>query len=151
LVDFEGAVIGDLRTGFYYGSYGYTLFPYPHWRSILLPVMTPLPPIEAFIYAVFVYQGIWIAWTALGIIYVMMPLVIWAYRTIGRPASRLAQVQQEKEEKIGVLTGMLAFLSILLSVMTLGIETNLSYYGFMPFLAALGLSSILVGVLIQNC
>jgi len=46
---------------------------------------------------------------------------------------------------------MLAFLSILFSVATLSIDTNLHLYGFMPFLVALGLSSLLVGVLIQNC
>jgi hypothetical protein len=151
LVDVGGAVLGDLRTGFYYGNYGNTLFPYPHNKGFLLPVITPVPPIEAFIYTVFVYQGIWIAWTALGVIYIMMPLAIWAYRTVRRPTSMPAQVHQEKEEKIGVLTGMLAFLSILFSVVTLSIDTNLHLYGFMPFLVALGLSSLLVGVLIQNC
>ena len=151
LVDVGGTVLGDLRTGFYYGNYGNTLFPYPHNRGFLLPVITPVPPIEAFIYAVFVYQGIWIAWTALGIIYIMMPLAIWAYRALKRPTPGLAQVKQEKEEKIGVLTGVLAFLSILFSVATLSIDTNLHLYGFMPFLVALGLSSLLVGVLIQNC
>ena len=151
LVDVGGAVLGDLRTGFYYGNYGNTLFPYPHNEGFLLPVITPVPPIEAFIYAVFVYQGIWIAWTVLGIIYIMAPLGIRAYRALRGPASELAQVNQEKEEKIGALTGMLAFLSILFSVATLSIDTNLHLYGFMPFLVALGLSSLLVGVLIQNC
>ncbi len=151
LVDVGSAILGDLRTGFWYDNIGHTLFPYPHTAGGLLPVITPVPPIEVFVYVAFVYQGIWIAWTALGIIYIVAPLFIWAYRTLRKPAAGAAQAQQEKEEKTGILTGMLVFLSILLSIGTFAITNNLHSYGFMPFLAAVGLSAVLVGILTQNC
>lgn len=151
LVDVGDAIFGDLRTGFYYGNMGHTLFPFPHTNSLLLPAITPVPPIEVIIYVAFVYQGIWIAWTVLAVIYIMMPFIIRIYRVLRRPMSLTPQVQQEGEERIGVLTGLFAFLSILLSVGSFAISTNLHFYGFAPFLVTLGLSSLLVGVLFQNC
>lgn len=150
LVDIGHIILGDLRTGFYYGNYGYVLFPFPSNPSFLLPVITPVPLIEAIIYTIFIYQGIWIAWSLLGILYIMMPLLLRLYRIRKGTAAAPRLEEKEKRTRLGIITGMLAFLSIVFSVGTFSIENNLHSYGPMPFLVAIGISALLVGVMFQD-
>lgn len=151
MVDAGRAVMGDFTNGFYFGTSGYGLFPVPYrlppgWPS--LQVITPLHPIEVFIYVVFIGQGIWIAWMSLSIIYIMMPLALWVYTTKGRPNSKTTQVQSERGEKVGVFTGIIAVLSVLLSVTTFSFSFNLENYGPLPLIVILGLSTVIIGFLL---
>jgi hypothetical protein len=69
---------GNIFEGFYFPYPGRILFPIPFdlgWfgHYIVSPVLVPLNPVEFFIYLVFIYQGVWIFWMAIGILYVMLP------------------------------------------------------------------------------
>ena len=150
LVDIGHVILGNLRTGFYYGNFGYVLFPFPSNPSILLPVITPVPLVEAIIHTIFIYQGIWIAWASLGILYIIMPLLLRGYRVVRGTTVVLGLEEGEKKARMGIITGILALLSIVFSLGTFSIENNLRSYGPMPFLATIVISAILVGVMFMD-
>ena len=150
LVHAGSYVSENLDFGFFFGTSGYGLFPFPYhlphgWAALM--VITPLDPIEVFIYVVFIGQGIWIAWMSLGIIYIMMPLALWVYTTKGRPNTETTQIQSEGVKKVGVLTGIIALFSVLLSVTTFSAYHNLGNYGLPPLILVLGLSTVIIGFL----
>ncbi len=149
---FAGRAVGsDIMNGIYFGTPGYSLFPFPYslpsgW--VIAQILVPLPPIQVFIYVVFTGQGIWIAWMSLGIIYIMMPLALWVYKTKGRLDSKTSQVQSESGKKVGVLTGIVALFPVLFSVATFSIYYNLVNYGLLPLIVVLGLSTVIIGFIL---
>ena len=68
---------GDIFTGFYWRSGGWSLFPIPFnpswfgWGTAT--VFVPLTILELLVYLVFVGHGIWILWEILGIVYIIYP------------------------------------------------------------------------------
>ncbi|RDE12186.1 MAG: hypothetical protein C4K47_08690 [Candidatus Thorarchaeota archaeon] len=83
LIDFAGMVIlaqwvmGNLTDGFFWGgSPGSMLFPIPIRVYSFLPVLTPLSPIDSFVYVVFIWNDIWIAWTAVAVLYIVYPALL---------------------------------------------------------------------------
>ena len=142
-------IVGHPGTGYHYTNIGHHLFPFPSTDSVLLPAFTPVPPVEAFVYTIFIYQGLWIAWASLGIAYILLPFSFWVYRAL-RKSIKHAQEHQKQEERVGVTTGMLAFLSIYLSIGTFSISSTLYIHGPIPFLIVVALSVIIVGLLIQS-
>jgi hypothetical protein len=70
--------------GYYWGSRGLTLFPFPYFPqpppTDIIVVVTPLTPIEVYIYTAF-YPNIalrvmWsVLWLAIGITYIIWPLL----------------------------------------------------------------------------
>ncbi len=150
MVQAGGAVGGNYTSELYFGTPGYSLFPFPYSLpsgSGIEQVLVPLPPIQVFIYVVFIGQGVWIAWMSLGIIYIMMPLVRWVYNTKYRPNTKSTHIQPERGEKVGVLTGIIALFPVLFSVATFSIPYNLVNYGLLPLIVVLGLSTVIIGFL----
>ncbi|MGY5865081.1 MAG: hypothetical protein RTV41_10795 [Candidatus Thorarchaeota archaeon] len=145
------AVGGNYTSELYFGTPGYSLFPFPYSLpsgSPIEQVLVPLPPIQVFIYVVFVGQGVWIAWMSLGIIYIMMPLVRWVYNTKYRPNTKSTYIQPERGEKVGVLTGIIALFPVLFSVATFSLYYNLVNYGPLSLMVVLGLSTMIIGFLV---
>jgi hypothetical protein len=144
LVDAGSGIFLDSVNGVYSGGIAVWLFPIPSVGLRMVPAYVPLTQIDVIIYLVFINQGIWIAWMLPSIIYIIMPLPLWAYRTFARPISRPVEIQHEKEEKVGILTSAIAIFSILLSVATFSFELNLGHYGPIPLVLVLGISVTLV-------
>ena len=148
IVNAGSDVFLNTHNGVYSASLNTRLFPIPSIDFGFLPAYRALPQIDVFIYIVFINQGIWIVWMLLGIIYIIMPLMVWAYRTLKRPISKSPQTLNKNEEKVGVLTGSIAVFSIALSVVTFG--DNLMYYGPVPLVVVLGLSVALLGFILYE-
>ncbi len=141
MVDVGSHVYGTVTQGFYFTYLGYELFPIPYQGVIVFPVIVELDLLRSFIFYTFIGQGMWIVWTSLGIIYILMPFALWAYNTKKEQNSEIKQVRSNKDERIGVITGIMAVLSIYLSVETFW--TNLGNYGLLPLVAILGLSIVI--------
>ncbi|KXH72011.1 MAG: hypothetical protein AM326_11340 [Candidatus Thorarchaeota archaeon SMTZ-45] len=146
MVDVGSYVYGTVDHGFYFTYLGYDIFPIPYQWAVLLPVITELDPLRSFIFFTFIGQGIWIVWALLGIIYIVMPLVHWAYNIKREPDSEIMQVRSDKVEKIGVITGIVAVLSVYLSVVTFRI--NLVNYGLLPLVLVSSLSIVVICFLV---
>ena len=146
MVDVGSHVYGTVNHGFYFTYLGYDIFPIPYQWAVLLPVITELDPLRSFIFFTFIGQGIWIVWALLGIIYIVMPLVHWAYNIKREPDSEIMQVRSDKVEKIGVITGIVAVLSVYLSVVTFRI--NLVNYGLLPLVLVSSLSIVVICFLV---
>lgn len=144
LVDAGSSVFRDSINGLYSGGMSMWLFPFPSVGYRMLPAYVPLTQIDVFIYIVFINQGIWIAWMLPSVIYIMMPLPLWAYRTLKRPISKSTKVPHEKEERVGSLTSAIVIFSIVLSVATFSFHINLVNYGPVPLVVVLGISTTLV-------
>ena len=92
---------GNIFEGFYFPSAGHMLFPIPFdlgWfgQYVSASVIVPLNPVEFIIYLVFIYQGVWIFWMAIGILYVMLP---WSPRLqafVGNLQSQLSHYWPKK-------------------------------------------------------
>jgi len=140
MVDVGSHVYGTVTQGFYFTYGGYDIFPIPYTWSILFPVLVELDPLRSFIFYAFIGQGMWIVWTLLGSIYILMPLALWAYKIKKEQNSEIKQVRSNKDERIGVITGIVAVLSIYLSVETFW--TNLGNYGLLPLMTVLSLSIV---------
>lgn len=144
MVDAGSYVRGDLESGFYFTNTGHGLFPFPYSGGFSYPVYVYFDPLSTFIYVVFIAQGIWIAWMSLGIIYIMMPLALWVYNTMGRLNSKTTQVRSDRVKKGDVLTRIFAGFSAIFSVTTFSIGYNLENYGPLPLILVLGLSTMMV-------
>ncbi len=70
-------LIGDVFTGFYWWSGGWSLFPIPinpSWFGwVVTMALVPLTPLELLVYLIFVGHGVWIFWDAAGIVYIVYP------------------------------------------------------------------------------
>jgi hypothetical protein len=85
-------VSGNIFVGFYFWSGGHKLFPIPYnpawFGNITASVITPLNPIECFIYAIFINHGIWIFWLGIGIIYIVYPWLSHLHAFVGNLKSK---------------------------------------------------------------
>lgn len=75
MVWFGRVISGNPLGGFFWPHPNMVLFPIPMDFGSWLPTISPLNPIDAFIYTVFIYGGLWIIWSAVGILYVVYPYV----------------------------------------------------------------------------
>lgn len=146
MVDVGSHVYGTVAQGFYFANLGYDLFPLPYKWAVLLPVITELDPFRSFIFFTFIGQGMWVLWVLLGIIYIIEPLFHWAYNIMREQESKIRPVQSDKGERIGILTGMVAVISVYLSVATY--RMNLMNYGLLPLIVVSSLSIVVVGFLV---
>lgn len=73
----EGRLIGDVFTGLYWRSGGWSLFPIPFdpsWFGLgTATVLVPLTIPELLVYLVFVGHYIWIFWEVLALLYIIYP------------------------------------------------------------------------------
>ncbi len=138
-------VFGDLWNGLHWTSWSYTLFPIPTEILSSLPVEITLNPIEAFIYLLFIGQGIWVAWMSLGVLYIMMPLVRRGYSSLGRFNSEPKQKPSVIVEPVGLFTRSTSVLTVLLSTVTF--IFNLAVYGPLLLSVVLGLSIVVLWIL----
>jgi len=77
LVSFARGIGGDLVEGFYWSMPGYRLFPIPvRLYDSWLPVTEDLTPIDQFVYVVFIWNGMWVAWTAVAVLYIVYPFLL---------------------------------------------------------------------------
>ena len=150
LVDAGSGVFLDTVNGVFSASIGTTLFPIPFAGLRMLTAYVPLSQNDVLIYIIFVNQGIWNLWMLSGIIYIMMPLAIWGYRTIERPILKSKLEPHEKEEKVGIVTSTIAIFSIALSVATFSFHFNFMNYGPVPLVVVLGLSTVIVVALLYE-
>lgn len=67
-------VAGDIVNGLYWLYPGMTLFPVPLDLGSVITVTAPLDAIDAFVYVLFISNGIWIAWTVVAIVYIFYPV-----------------------------------------------------------------------------
>ena len=93
MVNAASCVSGNIFEGFYFWSGGHKLFPLPYdpawFGNITASVITPLNPLECFIYAIFINHGIWIFWIGLGIIYIALPWTVRLQTFVGNLKSNL--------------------------------------------------------------
>ncbi len=76
LVPFARGIGGDLAGGFYWTYPGFVLFPIPGDSGSMIPVTEPLTPIDQFVYVVFIWNGMWVAWTAVAVLYIVYPFLL---------------------------------------------------------------------------
>jgi hypothetical protein len=82
VIDFLGmvyvtrGVYGDMTNGYEWPQVGHVMFPIPFEYPTMTPVTQPLSPIETFIFLVFISNSVWMFWTSLAIIYIVMPLLL---------------------------------------------------------------------------
>lgn len=75
MVWFGRVITGNPLDGFYWPRPNMVLFPIPMDFGSWTPVFSPLNPIDAFIYTVFIYGGLWILWSFVAILYVIYPFI----------------------------------------------------------------------------
>jgi hypothetical protein len=150
VVDAGQYIRGDISTGFYYSGSGLALFPFPRIPYVFAEVILLLPSIQVFVYIVFVYRGIWIAWASLSLLYIAIPLVSWAYKRVKKTTLLHDQGGKERIEGISIITGSAAFLSILFSVGTYSVTSNFRFFEPIMFAFVLVLSVLLTGILLQS-
>ncbi len=76
MVLFAQQISGDLAGGFYWPYPGKMLFPIPVDSPANIPVTEPLTLIDQFVYVVFIWNGMWVAWTAVAVLYIVYPFLL---------------------------------------------------------------------------
>jgi len=75
MVWFGRVITGNPLDGFYWPYPNKILFPIPMDFGSMIPVFSPLNPVDAFVYTIFIYGGLWILWLLVGILYVVYPFI----------------------------------------------------------------------------
>ena len=143
MVDVGRHVYGNVEQGFYFTYLGYEIFPLPYTWGVILPVIVDLDPLRSFIYFTFIRRGMWVLWVLIGIIYILDPLLHWAFNIRREQESKVRLVRSGKGERIGVITGLVAVIAVYLSVATYRI--NLGNYGLLPLIVVSSLSIVVIG------
>ena len=63
----------SLEEGLMWSRAGLRFFPIPFMSEIGAAVISPAHPIEQIFYLVFMHCGLWVAWIALGLLYLFSP------------------------------------------------------------------------------
>jgi hypothetical protein len=150
LMDAGSNVFLDPVNGVFSAGIGTMLFPIPTPGSRMLPAYVPLSQIDVLVYTIFLYQGIWAAWLLLATAYILLPLILWIFKTSRRLGLDSAQVSQMKKEQVGVLTSAMVGFSIVLSVATFSFPPNLWNYGPIPLVVVLGLSATMIATILYD-
>jgi hypothetical protein len=146
MVDVGSHVYGTLEQGYYFTHIGYDIFPIPYKWGILFPAHADLDLLRSFIFFIFIGQGMWVLWVLLGIVYIVEPLIHWAYNIKREQRMKNRPVRTDRRERIGILTGIVALFSVYLSVTTFRI--NLGNYGLLPLIVVSSLSIMVIGFLV---
>ncbi|MGV9103170.1 MAG: hypothetical protein ACOC38_10860 [Promethearchaeia archaeon] len=75
MVWFGRVITGDPLNGLFWPTPNMMLFPIPRDFGSWTPVVSPLSPLDAFVYTVFIYGGLWIVWCLVAILYIVYPYV----------------------------------------------------------------------------